>query len=65
MIDAKKHKRTYKSKLFRDAPQELINIIENPEGENDYESIISSLSELRTIIENHNSIDLKDILEGI
>ena len=63
--DAKNRKRQFKSKLFKESPYEILSLMENPQSKEDFETIVNSLSDLRTIIESHNSEDLKDLIEGI
>ena len=63
--DAKNRKRQFKSKLFKESPYEILSLMENPQSKEDLESIVNSLSDLRTIVETHNSVDLKELIEGI
>jgi hypothetical protein len=63
--DAKIRRRQFRSKLFKDSPYHFISTLNNPKSKEDLDDIIGSLSELRSIIEIHNNLDLKELLEGI
>lgn len=63
--DAKNRKWQFKSRLFKESPYDILKLMENPKSKEDLEAIVSSLSDLRTIVETHNSVDLKELIEGI
>lgn len=63
--DAKNRKRQFKSRLFKESPYDILKLMENPKSKEDLGAIVSSLSDLRTIVETHNSVDLKELIEGI
>jgi hypothetical protein len=60
--EAKKNKQKFKSKLFRTSPQFIIDTIDNQEFSDE---LISSLSELRTLLNDHITIDFKNIVLDI
>jgi len=62
---AKNKKRQFKSKLFKSDPFEIVNLIGNSKTEEEYNQLINALTELRTIVETHNTADLKELIEGI
>lgn len=65
-VEAQSRRTKFRSKLFdRDRADELLLQIKNPKTREDYEAIISSLSDLRIIVEDHNSLDLKELLQNI
>ena len=58
-IDAKKKGKQYKSVLFKKSPSDVIALLDN---ENNNDELISSLSDLRNLINEHIAIDLKDLV---
>ena len=57
-VDAKSKRRKYKSVLFKSSPQPVLEMLQNNErGEN----LIDSLTELRTLVEEHISADSSEI----
>lgn len=65
-VEAQSRSTKFRSKLFdRDRAEELLSQIENPRTREDYEAIINSLSDLRVIVEDHNSLDLRELLQNI
>jgi hypothetical protein len=63
--DAKSRKRQFKSRLFKESPYEILELLKNPYSKDELEIIVNSLTDLRTIVETHNSVDLKELIESI
>ncbi len=57
-VDAKTKKRKYKSVLFKVSPEPVLQMLEANERS---DKLISSLSELRTLLEEHISADSTEI----
>lgn len=62
--DAKTRKHQFKSLLFKDTPEKVIVLLDDENGSEDLKVIINALSELRTMVEAHNHVDLKELIEG-
>lgn len=61
-IDAKKKHQQYKSVLFKKSPNEVIDLLESDVNSTE---LLLSLIELRNLISEHVSIDLKNLVGDI
>ena len=61
-VDAKGKRRKYKSLLFKASPEPVLEMLRKDDRS---QSLIDSLSELRTLIEEHISIDSSEIFGDI
>ena len=57
-VDAKGKRRKYKSILFKKSPQLVLEMLQNNQNS---ENLIDSLTELRTLVEEHISADSSEI----
>lgn len=62
-IDAKAKTTRYKSVLFRTSPQVVLDLLENKAENN--KALIDSLTELGTLLEDHVSIDARELIGEI
>ncbi len=63
-LEAKSKTRKFKSPLFKKSPSEVIKLLEKQNFFKE-ESLVESLSELRTLIEEHLTVDLKELIGDI
>ncbi|HEX2846252.1 MAG TPA: hypothetical protein VHN59_06865 [Chitinophagaceae bacterium] len=62
-FDARKKPKQYKSLLFKKSPKEVVNLLTIGSANND--QLIESLIDLRSLINEHLAIDLKDLVGDI
>ena len=63
-LEAKSKTKKFKSPLFKKSPSEVIKLLEKQFFYKE-ESLIGSLSELRTLIEEHLTVDIKELIGDI
>lgn len=63
--EAKGRKHQFTSKLFKDSPEQVIDILDNLNSSEGLDALIISLTELRTIVQSHISGDLKELIKGL
>lgn len=63
-LEAKSRSQKYKSILFKKSPLDVVNLLENPTPENG-QALLDSLAELRSLIEEHISFDIKELIGDI
>lgn len=63
-IDAKNKSQKFKSILFKESPSSVIELLKSPNQENS-KKLIDALTDLRTLIDEHLVIDIKDLVGDI
>lgn len=63
-LEAKSKSQKFKSVLFKKSPLEVVQLLENT-GTSERQTLLDSLAELRTLIEEHVSIDIKELIGNI
>jgi hypothetical protein len=63
-VEAKSKKSRFKSSLFKGSPNKVLELIISNNSE-DKKELINSLTELRTLLEDHISVDLKELIGDI
>jgi hypothetical protein len=63
-LEAKSRSQKYKSILFKKSPLDVVQLLRNPTREN-RQSLLDSLAELRSLIEEHISFDIKELIGDI
>lgn len=60
-VDAKSRKNQFKSTLFKNSPEKVLELIDSEQTE-DRVKLIESLSEFRKLIQNHGLSDVRELM---
>lgn len=63
-VEAKSKRSRFKSTLFKSSPGRVLELVNSTKLE-DKKELINSLTELRTLLEDHISVDLKELIGDI
>lgn len=63
-VDAKGKKKQFKSALFKNSPQQVLLLMNSSES-SDITKLIESLSEFRSLLEDHGIVDTRELIGDI
>ena len=63
-VDAKSHRSKFKSILFKNSPEKVMQLMDSSES-SDVIKLIESLSEFRSLLEDHGIVDARELIGDI
>jgi hypothetical protein len=63
-VDAKSRRQQFKSALFRNSPQKVLELMTSEKPE-DHVKLIDSLTEFRALLEDHGQADVRELMGGL